>query len=755
MSGVASRFHRVFWAAIAALTSGEVFSAEARDLSAAEAGFEEIVVTATKKERAQNIQEVPIAVTAFGSQQLEALNFQNLTSLSYTMPNVAMDSIGTTAATANFSIRGLGINSSIPSIDPTVGVFVDGVYMGINAGVLFDNFDLDGIEVLRGPQGVLFGRNVTGGAVVVRTKAPSDVFGVSAHFAGERGPNFISDATITGPLVKGVLDAKLALYRDEDRGLFTNLFNDRRFGASTETILRPALRWTPTDRLDVTLRYEHGAAYGDGAPAQNHALYSRDSFDFAIDDPGHSNSSWDQAFAEANWNVAFGKGKVTSIFGWRKYYSASSGDIDSTPQPVFHALFETHQDQRSEELRYAGTFGPAEVTTGLYYFQQNIRYGETRLLDKCLVDLPAFAAMRYTGPLSTILGCAGGRPEGIFLHAPGGGKGDFSTEGAFAATDYSLTDAWKLNLGVRYTHERKQADVTTVFFSPLPVFSDSHTWSDVSPRIGFQWFPAHVAQLYGYWAKGFRSGGYNFRNTDPGVTPGPFDSEKQSSFELGWKQDLGNGRARVNLAAFHNKIKGLQREINVPGALGVTQVIRNTGDATIVGGELEATVRATRKLTLSLNAGYTHGKYDSLKFDLDGSGDSSVSPDSADYALQLPRLSPWTWGGSAVYDLDVARAGVLSSRVSFTHRDRAFYTDNNRGFLNKVDRLDVNLTWLPPAGPLTFAVYGTNLLNKVSYGGDTQLPPLALFGYRPGGPAPTFSPLNKGRVYGAEVRFKF
>ncbi|MBV8805901.1 MAG: TonB-dependent receptor plug domain-containing protein, partial [Sinobacteraceae bacterium] len=318
MSRLPGAFRTVLCAAIAALASGQVISADAPEYSGAAAGLEEIVVTATKKEKAENVQAVPIAVTAFGSQQLEALNFQNLTSLSYSIPNVAMDSIGTTAATANFSIRGLGINSSIPSIDPTVGVFVDGVYMGINAGVLFDNFDLDGIEILRGPQGVLFGRNVTGGAVVVRTKAPSDTFGVTAHFLGETGPNFIGDATITGPLVKGVLDAKLAVYRDEDRGFFTNRFTDRRIGKNTETIIRSTLRWMPTDQLDVTLRYEHGAAYGDGVPAQNHALFSRNSFDFSIDVPGHSDSSWDQAFLEGNWDVAFGKGKVTSIFGWRK-----------------------------------------------------------------------------------------------------------------------------------------------------------------------------------------------------------------------------------------------------------------------------------------------------------------------------------------------------------------------------------------------------------------------------------------------------
>src|SRR5262249_26471834 len=126
---------------------------------------EEIVVTARKRGD-EHVQDVPLAVTAFGAQQLEALNFQDLQTLSYTMPNVQLEDVGTAPGYANFAIRGLGINSSIPSIDPAVGVFVDGIYLGIPAGVVVDNFDLEGVEVLRGPQGVLFGRNVTGGAVL-------------------------------------------------------------------------------------------------------------------------------------------------------------------------------------------------------------------------------------------------------------------------------------------------------------------------------------------------------------------------------------------------------------------------------------------------------------------------------------------------------------------------------------------------------------------------------------------------------------
>jgi iron complex outermembrane receptor protein len=713
-------------ATLAPIPCGTVFA------QAAAEAMQEVVVTATKKNHAENVQDVPLAATAFGSKQLEALNFQNLTSLSYSIPNVQLENIRTTSATANFSIRGLGINSSIPSIDPTVGVFVDGVYMGINAGTLFNNFDVEGIEVLRGPQGVLFGRNVTGGAVLVRTKAPSDTFELTGRLGLANRQNYVGDASVSGPIVQGVLSGKVAVYHDDDSGWFRNQANDSRFGAERNTVVRPALHWTPIDVLDLMLRLEHGESDGDGPGGQNHALFSRDSFDFAIDEEGYNHSKWDQTFLEGNWEAPFGDGKVTNILGWRQYKSTAAGDIDSTPAFAFHAQFATQQNQRSEELRYAGTFGPAELTTGLYYFQQNLLYIERRLLAGGLVD------------------------------RTGGGNGDFSTRGAFAATDWSLSDFVKLNLGLRYTHEKKAAQVATVRAGGgdvlaqtlVPDFADSKAWSDVSPRAGLQWIPNKDSRIYFFWAKGFRSGGYNFRNTDPGVTPGPFDSEDQSSFEIGWKQDFADGRARLNLASFHNKIEGIQREINTPGALGVTQIIRNVGDATIQGAEAEGLWRMKDNLTLSVQAGYTDGRYDSVRFDLNGDGVANAT----DAALQLPRLSPWTYGGSLVQDSHFGAFGVLSSRVSFNHRDANYYSDNNRGTLNAADILDVNFTFVPSSGPASFSIYATNLLDETTFGGDTLLPDSAAFGGDgPAGPkpAPTFSPLNKGRVIGAEVRFQF
>ena len=135
--------------------------------------LEEIVTTARKRSEAEAVQDVPIAVSAFGAEQLDALFVTRIDDLGHLMPNVQLETIGTFPGVQSFSIRGQGINSSIPSVDPTVGVFYDGIYMGTTFGVVVDTFDLESVEVLRGPQGLLFGRNVTGGAVLLRTRRPT------------------------------------------------------------------------------------------------------------------------------------------------------------------------------------------------------------------------------------------------------------------------------------------------------------------------------------------------------------------------------------------------------------------------------------------------------------------------------------------------------------------------------------------------------------------------------------------------------
>ena len=190
---------------------------------AAGALLEEIVTTARKRSAAEAVQDVPVAVSAFGSAQLDALFVKKLEDLSYIMPNVQLESVGTFPGVQNFSIRGQGINSSIPSVDPTVGVFVDGVYMGSTYGVVIDTFDLESVEVLRGPQGLLFGRNVTGGAVVLRNARPNGEYGLRFRVGVTDEEQFNIAAAIEGSLIEDKLAAKLVVYYDDDPGYFKNL----------------------------------------------------------------------------------------------------------------------------------------------------------------------------------------------------------------------------------------------------------------------------------------------------------------------------------------------------------------------------------------------------------------------------------------------------------------------------------------------------------------------------------------------------
>jgi len=690
---------------------------------------DDIIVTATK--RTEDVQAVPLAITALGGDQLQALNFRDVGSLGFTIPNVALDDNGTSKGYANFSIRGIGVNSSIPSIDPTVGVFVDGVYQGINAGQLFDNFDLEAIEVLRGPQGVLFGRNVTGGAVLVRTRKPSDTLTLRGRFGVESGPRTVADMSISGPLIADTLTAKLAAYYTYDHGWFTNLFDGSPFGKDRQFIVRPMLRFTPSNSIEMLLRYEHGMAEGDGPPTQNHALYSRQSHDFLVNTRGFYDNKWDQVTFETNVDVGFGDGKITNIFGWRKFKGDTLSDLDGVDTIQFNIGTYTDQEQFSNELRYAGTFGRFEPTVGLYYFTQDLTYLEDRTL-------------------------AGGS-----VRRAGGGIGTFDTFGAFGALDWHFTDTLTLNLGGRYTRESKKVQIATVRTGGanyiartiVPDFFSQANWSDFSPRVGLQWEPSSQSQVYAFYAKGFRSGGYNFRNTLLGAPPGPFDSESQNAYEVGIKQKI-RGVGHINLALFQNTIKNIQREVQVPVVgVGIAQLIQNVGKARVRGFEGEIQVVPVKNLVLAGQFGYTDGKYQTLSVDLNGDG---VIND-VDYRLKLPRQSPWTYGASATLDVPTG-SGVISARAAYSHRDKAFHTDNNLGFYTPIDLVDLNLSYTPAGGAVTFALYGKNITNETSYGNDAVLPDTAAFGGDgPTGPRPlpTFSPLARGRVIGGEVRFKF
>lgn len=219
---------------------------EAEKTSAASILMDEVMVYGTKRSAAESAQTVPGQVAAFGSSQMEARQVITLQDLTMSTPNVQLDGIGTTPGVANFTIRGQGINSSIPSIDPTVGVFVDGVYLGTTYGVITDMFDIESVEIHKGPQGVLFGRNVTAGAVLLRTARPNGETSVKGKVGLETGLQYTAAVAAQGSLVEDKLAAKVSIQYKEDTGYYENPTLGRNVGKERSLIIRPTLVLRPT-----------------------------------------------------------------------------------------------------------------------------------------------------------------------------------------------------------------------------------------------------------------------------------------------------------------------------------------------------------------------------------------------------------------------------------------------------------------------------------------------------------------------------
>lgn len=732
----------------------------------------EILVTGTKTRDAENVQDIPLAVTAFNAGTLEAFKIRDISGLSFLAPTVSLDQIGTSRGTANFTVRGLGINSSIPSIDPTVGVFVDGVYLGINGGVVFDLFDLDSVEILRGPQGVLFGRNVTGGAVVINTGNPTEDFRGKFRAAvdgpaldgGRGGPNYTVSGVISGPIITDTLLFKVGAYYNKDEGYFRNLAADtiptlsENHGAAETKILRGALE-ARLGGLTLLGKLDYFESEGDGPAAQNRAFFDRNSFDLAIDEPGsYANEIWTGSLTGT---IDIGPGTLTNVFGWRQYDATTRGDIDATPRFLFHSNTETAQEQFSNELRYAISTDRLDLTLGGFWFKQDLAYTENRELRR---DLP------------------------VNLQPPvfyGGGSQEHEVIGVFANAQYELFDNLSVIAGIRWNQETKDAAVTYVLpraqcsvlqgtcptgtqpFNPATEtngFTDSVRFRNLSPKLGLQ-YEFGAGQVYGHWSRGYRSGGYNFRITNVAVFNRAFaatgnlffDEEKVDNYEIGGKFQTADSSFTFNVAAYMTKVGNMQREVNLadPGA-GVVQNILNTADATISGFEAEARMRVSQSLAFTANIGIIEAEYDRVLFDI--SGDGLIN--DTDLALSLPRVPPITVGAGLIHELELGNSTVLT-RVNYQYRDEAAYTDDNLGWLNALSNLEANITWETPVDGLSLSLYGRNLLDEVQEGGDTQVPfggPNSTGVRRPFAPNPTvgtFSPLMRGRNVGIEALFEF
>ncbi|KYC33782.1 hypothetical protein A0J57_04145 [Sphingobium sp. 22B] len=720
--------------------------------------LEDIIVTATKQSQAQLNQSVPATISAFSSGQIEALKLTNIQTLAYSVPNVAFDGVSSLKGFANFQIRGLGVNSSVGSTAPTVGMFVDGIYVGVPIGVLLDTFDLDGIEVLRGPQGTLFGRNVTGGAVLLRNAAPRQEADLIARVRVETGPE-VNIAVAGGGGLTDTISGRLAVLYRHDAGYFnnrgnlaTNSLNGRSYSFSKDTVfaVRPALRFE-SGGADIILRGEYGQQKGDGPVAKAFErdedgagplpAYGASYNDVYLDERGSTDIQWYNASLNARFDVGFGENaSITNIAGFRHVRNLTTYDGDGTAIPISHTDAWTAADQFSNELRYNGTFGRATITAGLFYFYNDLEQFNHQIL---------------------INSTAGGRlKENVF--------------GAFGQIDYKITDHLMLQIGGRYNYEKKKARIAPLASENPNVnqpgtngtpgacsiaaractyqYDLSDSWKNFSPKVGLQFWAADTIQFYATAQKAFRSGGYNVRYNSPG-TPPPYDPEKQDAIEIGFKTDLFDRTTRFNGALFYTKIKDLQRDITVFDNVSraAIQTTFNTADATTKGFEVEFVQQLAKGVIFNANVGYVHGKYDKIRYDI--TQDPVPTVDAFDYRQKLPRLAPWTYSAGITADHDFG-FGKLTFRGNYSHRDAAYFPDYNTGRrdgavpkMPATDIFDAQISYEPGDGNVSLTLYGKNLTNEFSLNSFTPVLYTTQKACACG--------LNEGRTLGVELSMKW
>lgn len=557
-------------------------------------GIEEIIVTAQKRE--QNLQDVPIAISALSPAYLDKREITSITNLGGLAPNLKVDTAGGNRTTPIISIRG-GVQGN-PQIyfEPSVGVYIDGVYIAKAQGSLFDVADIERIEVLRGPQGTLYGRNAVAGALNILTKKPSGEFGGKVEASYGNYDYRRVRGTIDLPQF-GIFSAKLSgqiAKRDGFYNVSDNIYTDNAGSLDSKSGM-VQVRANPTTALTLDYVFDISVNDQQANPAQ--AVQGTGSIaPYVTSRKRRKSVSFNSPNFEyaKNWGHAFtgsldlgGVGMLKSITALRKQKYRDTLDLDGTPISLGFSSRDSRYKQFSQELQLTGTVGQLNYVLGGYFFKDD-----------------GFVS----NPQSFLSGAS--NTDSRF---------GFTTNAyaAYAQLDYELTDALTLTGGLRYTHEKKTVErylarltgTGPVVVVDLPEgATPAAEFQKVSPTLSLAYEFSPDFNVYARYAQGYRSGGFNAVASTASDVQRIFRPQVQNTYEVGFKSRLLSNRLQLNAAAFQNDVDDLQLSVFVPG-ISAASILVNAGKARIRGVEVEATLRPTDRLTLQTGVGYLHGKY--------------------------------------------------------------------------------------------------------------------------------------------------
>lgn len=709
--------------------------------------LEEIIVTSTK--RAESIQEVPISIKAFTGEDIEALDMDEIMDLYVRTPNMAFSRAG---GEAQIYLRGIGTNIFGMGVDPSVAVHQDGVYMARTHMALGQFLDVDRVEILRGPQGTLYGRNTTGGAINIVSRGPTlETEGYLSALAGSFSRKEVT-AAVGGP-IGDTVGYRLAGRWAEDDGYTDDLdpAGTNEIDDNDITSLRGTLAFTPGDQLDFTLIADW-SDYDSGnrtvRPLDNlGAAQALGSLPLGAFDETRNNLDtfhvWEMTGITAilNWELSE-MIELTSITGFRDYESDFLFNTDGTEIDITRSNFKYESDQFTQELRLASTGdGPLQWIAGLYFLTED-KFGALGLIRaggrQALGFLPQF-------PTGSII-----LPE----------NNDGQAWAVFGEISYDLTAALRLIAGLRYSSEEKD-DMTVFAFAPgdllgldspnEPIaFASrelSDEWDDVTGKLGFEYDVTDNILLYGSLSQGFKSGGYNAFDLNPS-----FEPEKVTSFEVGFKSDSDDGAVRFNGAFFYYDYQDLQVSTFINGLTLTT----NAAEATIFGGELELAVRPSEAFEFNVELSLLDATYDEF-FDRQGSNPDG-SPRVLDLAGNtLPNAPKFKANVGGSYTIDLGRGNALELFAQASHQDDVFFTQFNESPVEQqaFTVVDARVSLLFNDGQWALSAFGKNLGDEEYYHNvvkftstsDPVADPFG-FGNALGYPAP-------GRSVGVQVSFNF